>query len=286
MTTTIAALLAQARQRLPANEARLLLSHLLGRNPAWLEAHRDEALDAATAARFSALVDRRAAGEPVAYLIGRREFYGRDFAITPAVLIPRPETELLVEIAAEKVAAAETAPRSTRILDLGTGSGCLAITLALELPMTQVTAVEVSPQALTVARGNAERLGAKVEFVESDWFAALPQVTFDLIVANPPYLAADDAHLKEGDLRFEPAAALTDHADGLMAIRRIVAEARHWLTDGGWLFFEHGWDQGGAARALLEAAGFEAIEQHRDLAGIVRVSGGRKPRSARSAQSV
>ncbi|MFN4148761.1 MAG: peptide chain release factor N(5)-glutamine methyltransferase [Rhodocyclaceae bacterium] len=273
--TTIAALLAEARQTLPASEARLLLGHLLGHNTAWLEAHRDESLDAETAARFSALVERRAAGEPVAYLTGRREFYGRDFAVTPAVLIPRPETELLVDIAKAKLGADTTAPRSTRILDLGTGSGCLAITLALELPMSQVTAVEVSPQALAIARDNAERHEAKVTFIQSDWFAALPPQTFDLIVANPPYIAANDPHLREGDLRFEPAAALTDHADGLTAIRRIVSEAPRWLAAGGWLFLEHGWDQGHAVRALLVAAGFEAIEQRQDLAGIVRVSGGR-----------
>ncbi|NWG31476.1 MAG: peptide chain release factor N(5)-glutamine methyltransferase [Rhodocyclaceae bacterium] len=292
--TTVATLLAAARRSIPPSEARLLLGHLLGRNSAWLEAHRDDALEAAAAAQFSALVARRAAGEPVAYLTGRREFYGRDFAVTPDVLIPRPETELLVEIAVEKVGAGGTAhsarpsPALTggetscaqgaiRILDLGTGSGCLAITLALELPAAQVTAVEASPRALAVARANAERLGAKVAFVESDWFAALPPQTFDLIVANPPYVAANDPHLGQGDLRFEPADALTDHADGLTAIRRIVAAAPRWLAEGGWLFFEHGWDQADAARALLETAGFEAIEQARDLAGIVRMSGGRKP---------
>lgn len=276
--TTIAALLAKARQRLPAIEARLLLAHSLGRNTAWLEAHHDATLDAATAARFSLLVQRRAAGEPVAYLTGRREFYGRDFAVTPDVLIPRPETELLVECAKSKLGAGETA----HVLDLGTGSGCLAITLALELPMTQVTAIDVSPAALTIARANAERLSARVAFIESDWFAALPPQTFDLIVANPPYVAADDAHLRQGDLRFEPKAALTDGADGLTAIRRIVATAPRWLAQGGWLFFEHGWDQAAIARDLLQSAGFESIEQHRDLSGIVRVSGGRKPQPARS----
>lgn len=276
--TTIAALLADARQRLPASEARLLLGHLLGRNTAWLEAHRDEALDAALVARFAALVKRRAAGEPVAYLIGMREFYGRDFAVTPDVLIPRPETELLVDIVKTKLGAGKTA----RILDLGTGSGCLAITLALELPWARVTAVDVFPAALAVARANAERFAAKVEFVASDWFAALAPQTFELIVANPPYVAAADPHLAQGDLRFEPVAALTDHADGLSAIRRIVSEAPRWLAEGGWLFFEHGWDQGTTVRALLTAAGFEAIEQHRDLAGIVRASGGAKPRPTSS----
>lgn len=278
--TTIAAALAAARNVLPAADARLLLAHVLGRNTAWLEAHREEVLDPATAARFAALVQRRAAGEPVAYLVGRREFYGRDFAVTPEVLIPRPETELLVELALEKLGDKVGSGGTARLLDLGTGSGCLAITLALELPGMQVTAVDVSPAALTIARRNAARLGAEVAFIESDWFAALPPQSFELIVANPPYVAADDPHLAQGDLRFEPAAALTDHADGLTAIRRIVAEAPRWLAEGGWLFFEHGWDQGDAARELLSAAGFEAIEQRRDLAGIVRASGGRKPAAA------
>ena len=270
--TTVARLLAGARQRISASEARLLLGHVLGRNAAWLEAHRDDEVPAAS--EFSALVGRRAAGEPIAYLMGVREFYGRDFAVSPNVLIPRPETELLVDIAKTKVGARETA----RALDLGTGSGCLAVTLALELPRVRVTAVDVSPAALEVARGNALRLGATVEFVESDWFAALSPQPFDLIVANPPYVAAGDPHLDEGDLRFEPVGALTDpsdEGDGLSAIRRIVADAPLWLMPQGLLFFEHGYDQATAARQLLEAAGFSEIEQQRDLAGIIRESGGR-----------
>jgi release factor glutamine methyltransferase len=273
MTATIAALLAEARRHIPAAEARLLLGHVLDRPAAWLEAHRDDAI--AVGAEYAALVRRRIAGEPIAYLTGVREFYGRDFAVTREVLIPRPETELLVDIAKAKLGAGNTAHCAAQILDLGTGSGCLAITLALELPQARVTAVDVSPAALEVARGNAQRLGARVEFVDSDWFAALPPQCFDLIVANPPYVAAGDPHLGEGDLRFEPAKALTDHADGLSAIRRIVAAAPQWLATGGWLFFEHGYDQAVAARDLLVAAGFAAIEQHRDLADIVRASGGR-----------
>jgi release factor glutamine methyltransferase len=266
--TTVAALLAEARRRIPASEARWLLGHLLGRDTAWLEAHRDDAV--AIHQEYAALVERRACGEPIAYLICMREFYGRAFAITPDVLIPRPETELLVDIAKTKVGAGGTA----RILDLGTGSGCLAVTLALELPRARVTAVDISPAALAVACGNAQRLGAQVSFAESDWFAALPPQRFDLIVANPPYVAAGDPHLAHGDLRFEPAVALTDQADGLSAIRRIVAEAPRWLSAGGWLFFEHGWDQAAAARQLLDAAGYSEIEQNCDLAGIVRASGG------------
>lgn len=271
--TSLAALLAAARQRIPAAEARLLLGHVIGKSAAWLEAHRDD--EAVVDNEYSALVGRRAAGEPIAYLIGKREFYGRDFTVTPDVLIPRPETELLVDIANSKVGAGRTAHCAASILDLGTGSGCLAITLALELPQTRVTAVDVSPAALAVAGCNARRLDAHVEFVESDWFSALQPQRFDFIVANPPYVAAGDPHLGEGDLRFEPVGALTDHADGLSAIRRIVTDAPQWLAPNGWLFFEHGYDQAAAVRQLLEAAGFSEIEQQRDLAGIIRASGGR-----------
>ena len=269
--SSIAAALARTRQSIPVAEARLLLRHLLNQGAAWLEAHRDEALDAAVADALAALVARRAGGEPIAYLVGRREFYGRDFAVAPAVLIPRPETELLVDLA-KAAAAAVPAPR---ILDLGTGSGCLAVTLALELPGAEVTALDASSDALAVARHNADRLAARVCFIHSDWFAALAGRRFDLIVANPPYIADGDPHLAAGDLRFEPASALASGSDGLAAIRRIVAAAPAHLQPGGRLLFEHGYDQATAAAALLHAAGYAAIEQHRDLAGIVRVSGGR-----------
>lgn len=278
--TTVTAALAAARANIPSGEARRLLAHLLIRSTAWLEAHRDEPLTARQLTLFSALVARRAAGEPVAYLVGQREFYGRDFVVTPAVLIPRPETELLVDVVLAKVSVTAGNPLfgaggTARILDLGTGSGCIAITLALELPMVQVTAVDASPEALSVARDNAARLGAAVTFIESDWFAALQAERFDLIVANPPYVASGDPHLEAGDLRFEPASALTDHADGLAAIRHIVAAAPRCLNPDGWLFLEHGYDQAAAVNDLLVTAGFARIEQHHDLAGIVRVSGGK-----------
>lgn len=270
---TLAAALAAARAAIPAFEARLLLGFALDRNGAWIEAHRDDLMDDAQARRFAALVARRASGEPVAYLTGRREFYGREFDVAPAVLIPRPETELLVDVAKRKAGAS-----GARLLDLGAGSGCVAVTLALELPAANVAAVDVSPAALAVARGNAQRLGAAVRLAESDWFSAV-EGEFDLIVANPPYIAQGDPHLDRGDLRFEPAGALASGPDGLDALRRIVAEAPRHLEPGGWLFFEHGHDQAEAVRALLETAGFRDIERHRDLAGIVRVSGGRRPRS-------
>ena len=266
--TTIAAALAEARRAIPPAEARLLLGHVLGRPPAWIEAHRDEALGVVGSERFSALASRRAAGEPVAYLVGSREFYGRDFAVSPAVLIPRPETELLVDLA-------KAGPAPSRILDLGTGSGCLAITLALEMPDAEVTAVDVSPGALAVSRGNAERLGAHVRFIESDWFSAVQGERFDFIVSNPPYVADGDPHLSQGDLRFEPMTALACGRDGLDAIRHLVREAPMHLLPGGRLLFEHGYDQADAVAALLAAAGYGDIERHHDLAGIVRVSGGR-----------
>jgi release factor glutamine methyltransferase len=275
--STVASLLATARQHIPAAEARLLLGHLLGRNTAWLEAHRDDRVDVEH--DYSVLVRRRHAGEPIAYLIGWREFYGREFLVNPAVLIPRPETELLVDLAKREVGAGETA----RILDLGTGSGCLAVTLALEIPGAEVVAVDVSPAALSVARTNAHALGAVVSFVESDWWTALrdPAVqAFDLIVANPPYIAQGDAHLTNGDVRFEPRQALTDQADGLTAIRHIIAGASDWLNPGGRLWLEHGYDQSARVKQALEQAGLIDIQQHIDLAGIPRVAGGRRAGSA------
>ncbi|MBU1237432.1 MAG: peptide chain release factor N(5)-glutamine methyltransferase [Gammaproteobacteria bacterium] len=267
---TVDEALAHARERIESAEAKLLLRHVLGCPAAELVAHPERELAKSQSSRYAELVARRAAGEPIAYLVGYREFYGRDFRVTPAVLIPRPETELLVEVALGKVSRGHTA----RILDLGAGSGCVAITLALELDC-EVTAVDVSPETLAVARDNAARFGAHVNFVESDWFSAIDG-EFDLIVGNPPYVAEGDKHLSEGDLRFEPAAALACGADGLSAIRRILTEAPRYLKPGGWLLLEHGYDQAEAMRTLLTETGFTDIEQHRDLAGIVRVSGGRR----------
>jgi release factor glutamine methyltransferase len=267
---TIAEALARARRAISAAEARLLLQHVLDAPVAELAAHPESPLTDCQSRHHLDLVARRAAGEPIAYLIGRREFYGRDFSVTPSVLIPRPETELLVEVGIDKL---HTSSRP-RVLDLGTGSGCVAITLALE-SAGEVTAVDISPDALAVARDNAQRLGAVVRFAQSDWFSGIDG-RFDLIVANPPYVAAGDPHLEQGDLRFEPPIALACGADGLAAIRHIVDAAKRHLAPGGWLFFEHGYDQAAAVRELLVAAGFGDIEQHRDLAGIVRVSGGRE----------
>jgi release factor glutamine methyltransferase len=270
--TTVAAALAAARARLPANEARLLLGHVLDRPSSWLMAHEDEALDEESLLSFASLAARRAGGEPVAYLVGRREFFGRDFTVSPAVLIPRPETELLVELAIAALGAGSTA----KILDLGTGSGCIAVTLALELAQAQVSAVDSSLAALAVAQQNAQRHGARLRLLQSDWFAALAAERFDLIITNPPYVAAADPHLDAGDLRHEPPAALASGSDGLDAIRCIVADAPAFLAPGGRILLEHGHDQGAAVRDVLEAGGLAGVEQHRDLAGIVRVSGARQ----------
>lgn len=272
----LAAVITTAREKLPTSEARLLLGHVLQKPLAWLLAHDDEVLDEARLSAFKTLVTRRAAGEPVAYLLGYREFFGREFLTTPATLIPRPETELLVERVIEKVGAGETAikHKSRRILDLGTGTGCIAITLALECPGVLVCAIDASKAALDVAQANAQRLNANVRFLHSDWFAAVGGEKFDLIVGNPPYIAAEDAHLLQGDLRFEPLAALASGANGLDAIRHIIATAPAYLNSAGELWLEHGYDQAEAVRELLDSAGFLHIEQHCDLAGIVRVSGG------------
>lgn len=269
--STISAALAAARQQIEAGEARLLLRHLLHCSTAHIEAHREDELDASVEEIFRGWVERRLQGEPIAYLTGTREFYGRAFAVAPGVLIPRPETELIVDTILGKFGP----DAKLRVLDLGTGSGCLAITLALELPHAAVTAADVSQEALAIATRNMERLGAKVCLLESDWFSSIVNERFDLIVANPPYIAANDPHLAQGDLRFEPPYALASGNDGLDAIRHIVKNAPDHLTPGGLLLFEHGYDQAESARALLEAAGYVSTEQHRDLAGITRISGAR-----------
>jgi release factor glutamine methyltransferase len=267
----IAGALAWARCRIDAVDTRLLLRRVCRCSLAHLAAWPEKMLDAQTWAEFRALVERRAAGEPVAYLIGEREFYGRQFAITPAVLIPRPETELLVELALAHFSAVAR----PRALDLGTGSGVLAITLALELDHAEVTAVDRSREALAVAMTNAATLGASVAFIHSNWYGALNAVKFQLIVANPPYIAATDPHLHYGDLRFEPRMALAAGLTGLDDIAVIVKGARHHLETGGWLFMEHGYDQAISARALLTDAGFASIASWTDIAGIERASGGR-----------
>ncbi len=263
---TLATVLRSAR--LPALEARILASHALGLTRVQLITQSERPFSAEEAQALFALIRRRLAGEPIAYIVGEREFFGLPFIVTPAVLIPRPETELLVELALERV------PPRGRVLDMGTGSGAIAVAIARQRPDAQVTALDASEQALAVARQNAERNRAQVKFLHSDWYAALDNERFDVIASNPPYIEKNDPHLAQGDLRFEPADALTDHADGLSDLRAIVAGAGGHLAAGGWLLMEHGYDQAEAVRALLSAHGFAQAQSWRDLAGIERVSGG------------
>lgn len=267
---TIGTLLAEAQAVIGRSEARLLLRHQLQRDVAWLIAHGEEVCTDGDVQNLRAQVARRVAGEPVAYITGKREFYGREFAVGPAVLIPRPETEMLVELALQRL------PRGGAVLDLGTGSGCIGVTLAAERPDLRVTLVDASAEALDVARANARRWApANTTLLASDWFAALSGQRFDLVASNPPYIATGDAHLAQGDLHFEPRAALVAGEDGLADIRRIVASAPEHLAPGGWLLFEHGYDQHAASTALLQQTGYREVFSARDLAGILRVSGGR-----------
>ncbi|MET4574268.1 release factor glutamine methyltransferase [Stenotrophomonas rhizophila] len=275
-------LLAAAAHALPGvegrHEAELLLLHVLGRERGWLFAHATDLLDPATAEAFSALLQRRIAGEPVAYLLGRRGFWTLDLAVSPATLIPRPETERLVELALERLP--EGVP--LRIADLGTGSGAVALALASERPLAQIVATDMSGDAIAVAAGNARQHGlANVAFRQGSWHAPLAEERFDLIASNPPYIASDDPHLAQGDLRFEPATALASGHDGLDDIRLIIAGAPAHLQPGGWLLVEHGWDQGEAIRALLEGAGFVEVETALDLEQRDRVSLGRWPTTQR-----
>ena len=259
-------------------DARLLLQHVLKCDHAWLISHRDDTASDAQIAAFRRLLARRTAGEPVAYLLGEREFYSRSFQVRPGVLIPRPETELLVELALARMPPAS----SGKLLDLGTGSGIVAVTLALERPGWQVEALDISADALAVAQDNARQLGAgNLRLRRSDWYSALAaDEAFQLIVSNPPYIRANDEHLAQGDLRFEPPGALTDFADGLSCIRQIIAGCTQHLLPQGWLLFEHGYDQAQDCRQLLLQAGFEQVASVADLAGIERVTLGQRPASS------
>ncbi|MGZ5181082.1 MAG: peptide chain release factor N(5)-glutamine methyltransferase [Ramlibacter sp.] len=269
---TIAQALAEAmRQGLARLDAQLLLLHAAGRGPgerAWLLAHDTDALAPPVADAFRELCRRRLAGEPVAYLVGRKEFFGLDLQVDARVLVPRPDTETLVDWSLA-VLADMPAPR---VVDLGTGSGAIALAIQQARPDAQVTAVDASAAALEVARANAARLGLAVECVPGHWLAGIAS-RFDLVVSNPPYVAEQDPHLAA--LVHEPRAALVAGADGLDDIRAIVAQAPARLVPGGWLLLEHGWDQAPSVRALLLAAGFADVGSRRDLAGIERCSGGR-----------
>jgi release factor glutamine methyltransferase len=269
---TVAVLLRQAGATIDRIDAELLLVHVLEQGRSWLFSHPYAVIGDNDRVRFDALARRRAAGEPVAYLTGRCGFWSLDLEVGPATLIPRPETELLVELALARIPSG----RSLRVADLGTGSGAIALAIASERPQSRIIATDASADALRVARRNAASHGiGNIEFRCGDWFAPLAGEIFDLIASNPPYIAEGDPHLAQGDLRFEPDTALSSGADGLDAIRTIVGDAGAHLIPGGWLLLEHGWDQGPAVRALLADAGFIDIDTARDLEDRDRISLGR-----------
>jgi len=253
---------------LPRLEAELLLCSVLGCERVRLIARAEEAVDSSRARSAHARFARRRAGEPVSYITGWREFYGLALRVTPEVLIPRPETERLVELALERL------PAPARVLELGTGSGAIAIALATERPGLGIVATDVSEAALALARRNARDHGVEIAFVLSDWLDALGPEQFDLIVSNPPYVAAGDAHLERGDVRFEPRLALVGGGDGLACIREIAVRAQNRLRPGGWLLMEHGYDQGDRCVKLLSALGYAAVTDFHDLAGWPRACAG------------
>ena len=271
----VAAALALARRRgVDRLDAQVLLAHHLAQPRSWLIAHDDAPLPAAVQQRFTADLESRAAGTPLAYLLGEREFHGLRLAVTAAVLVPRPETELLVDWALALLGAGLVGqPSAPRVVDLGTGSGAIAVSVARRRPAARVSATDIDAGALAVARANALALGCAIELHQGSWWSAVAGQRFELALSNPPYIAGDDPHLAA--LRHEPRHALTPGGDGLDALRAIVAGAPAHLEAGGWLLVEHGFDQGAAVRALLADAGFETVQTRRDLAGHERCSGGR-----------
>ncbi len=278
---TVAAALAEAQQAgLDRVDGPLLLAHALNRSRTWLIAHDDALLDSAQQAHWHALLQRRQAGEPVAYLLGEKEFHGLLLCVTTDVLVPRPDTETLVDWALDLLQAGACGAQPS-VADLGTGSGAIALALKHRHPAARVTATDASAAALAIAQDNATRLGLDLRFVHGDWWAALPNARFDLVVSNPPYIAGGDPHLAA--LRHEPISALTPGGDGLDAIRQIVAGAADHLNAGGWLLFEHGHDQAQEVLALLTHHGFADVSSRQDLAGIARCTGGRWPGNAGTA---
>lgn len=273
-TPTLRETLQQAQQLgLDRLDAQMLLLHALDRSPhgrAWLIAHDGDPVPPEAVDRWQALVQRRQSGEPVAYLLGEKEFGGLNLRVDARVLVPRPDTEVLVEWAQDALPA--RGADAPRLLDLGTGSGAIALALATQRPEADITATDASADALAVAQANAKALGLSVGFAHGSWLAAVPNQRFNVIVSNPPYIAEGDPHLSA--LTHEPITALTSGADGLDDIRTIVAQAPAALHVGGWLLLEHGHDQAATVRALLRCAGFEQVSSRTDLAGIERCSGG------------
>jgi release factor glutamine methyltransferase len=252
-------------------EANLLCQHVLNVNRAWLISHETDALEGNQHAAFEALVKRRLNGEPIAYILGSREFYGLPLKTTPATLIPRPDTETLVEAALAKIPKSA----SLNILDLGTGTGAVALAIAKNRTNCKVTAVDASSGALSVALENVQALKLNnVRMLESNWFSNLMGEKFDVIVSNPPYIAKDDGHLQQGGLRFEPISALASGVDGLDDIRQIIQDAPHYLKPDGWLMLEHGYDQAEAVAALLSKRGFSQVDHAKDIGGTLRVTFG------------
>jgi release factor glutamine methyltransferase len=263
MTSVTQLLLAAKALGIPVAEARALIAHSIGKPKEWLIAHDADQLCSDDVNRSTALIQRRASGEPVAYLLGKQEFFGRDFYVCPSVLIPRPDTELLIE----EVLRSYPNDEALNLVDLGTGSGCIAITLALERPSWRVLASDISTDALAIAQRNAVFLGANnIHFLQSSWWQAMPAQTFDLIVSNPPYIEKLDGHLTQGDLRFEPITALTDHADGLSAYREILSGLSRYSNNHSMIFLEHGYDQALAVANLVRQHQFTVVAQKKDLA--------------------
>lgn len=257
---------------LPRLELQLLLAKVLDQRREWLIAHDDHVLTSEQSEQFDVLYAHRLAGEPMAYLLEQREFMGLSFEVNPAVLIPRPETELLVQTVLERVVQI----RQPRILDLGTGSGAIAVSLAHTRPDAVVWATDISQPAIALAKRNAQRHGVAIECHVGNWFEALPVDTlpFDVIVSNPPYIHPDDDHLRQGDLRFEPRQALTEGIDGLSVYRTLAESAAQHLVPGGWLCVEHGFDQSRDINAIFEDAGLQTVETLSDLSGHPRVTAG------------
>ncbi len=273
LTTAVAQLTEQPE--LARLDAELLLAHVLHKPRTWLHTWPEFELDTAQTQQFQQLVARRTKGEPVAHLLGRQDFWSLSLQVTPDTLIPRPETEQLVELALERIPAGAT----WQIADLGTGTGAIALALAKERPRCKILATDRSAAALAVARDNGRNHGlANVEFCQGHWFEALPaDMAFDMIVSNPPYIKETDPHLQQGDVRFEPVTALQAGQSGLDDLQHLIRDALPHLKPGGWLLLEHGYDQADAVTQLLQHAGYQQVNDYPDLAGQPRVTAGRKP---------